>query len=143
MVRILKLRATNGFLYKVRFMSFFEVNILLCAFSLGGMVLFISRRLRLVKDMSEDELYKGIYSSKPFFSFIDIQLTPESVVETARMVKKRFKIFFPEIRTIFLWTRKVYCGFLNRMQGRKVLKSNGCKGYWEKINESKNKTVEK
>ena len=124
-------------------MNFFEINILLCVFSLGGIVLLIIRRVHFIKDMSEDELYKGIYSSKSFFSFIDIQLTPKNVVQTVRAVKKRFKIFFSEIRTIFLWTRKVYGKFLDHMQGRRLLKSNGCKGYWEKINGSKNKTIKK
>ena len=124
-------------------MNFFEVNLLLCALSLGGMILIVGRRVRLAKGMNENELYRGIYTSKPFFGFVGSKLSSENIIEWARAIKKRFKVFFPEIRSAFLWTKGLYCKFLDRMHGRKLIKSNGCKGYWEKINESKNRTVKK
>lgn len=109
----------------------FLILILVFSVALAAMLALIGWRFFLVKDYKEEELIKGVLSAKPFFEDFEKQFVP-AFKASARYLKCFFQ------RKEFGSVKRHYCRLSDYMHGRHSIKKNGCRGYWEELNDVKN-----
>jgi hypothetical protein len=109
------------------------------------MVFVIGMGFYRARNLNKKEICEGLVLSKPFFTDFGERLSPvfRSLREMTMFIAgkifgKGIKKFFPIGYFLALTARKYYCRFSNYVRGRHLLKRNGCKGYWRKINDCKN-----
>ena len=112
------------------------INLLLILFtflSLGALIFLFCLRLRAARNLSKEEMYKGIAEAEPFFADFKILIEKQNLDK----MKRIFLRFCPACGSAL---HKIKCRarvFSNRLNGKKDINSNGCSGYWKELNETK------
>ena len=114
--------------------------ILLCVLSAGGIIALFGARFYSIRALKTEELFQGIVESKPFFSDFDnvLRLIVRLLKKVSIFLTPHVRKLLPYIKSLVKQIRGLSCRFSNYVHGRHLLKRNGCKGYWRKLNEHKN-----
>ncbi|MFH1979071.1 MAG: hypothetical protein ABII97_01645 [Patescibacteria group bacterium] len=106
--------------------------------SLFGLLFIIGIRFYGARDLDKGSLRNGVLSDKSFFYELEVMVGPLSKSIAGYIV--RFFIdcrdsgFFSSLNSLVSFFKKRSDGFRDYMYGRKVIAKNGCKGYWNRIN---------
>jgi hypothetical protein len=114
-------------------MTSLSVLIIICASSFLGILALLFQRFYLIKDWDRERIYKGIISASPFFYEFEQKLSP-----AASLMRKKIFIFVRS-RNEFKLLKKYFRKVSDYMNGRHKLTNNGCRGYWDEVNDYKKK----
>ena len=125
-------------------MSFTHVLIILVSSSFAGIIILLGFRFYAIRNLTEEELRAGITAGRPFFS--DFSASGLIAMGAARkgsqlifdFSKKGVNKTNPHVSRFVAGLKFYHCRLSNYLHGRNPLDSNGCKGYWNELNETKN-----
>ncbi len=102
-------------------------------------------RFYLIRHLNKEQLYQGLVSAKPFFADFEVFSKPAAAFlkrlffaagyflkKQARKISRWFKC------AVALRIKAYFYRISNHMHGRRNIEKNGCSGYWEELNQSKN-----
>ena len=129
-------------------MDFLNVPIILALSSFTGIVILLGILLYGIRNLGEEELREGAAACPPFFSEFSagFSLVERIAAVPAKRGAKISAVLLKEagIKSFSLVSRLAAgagycrCRVSNYFHGRHSFENNGCKGYWNELNETKN-----
>ncbi len=126
-------------------MSLLNLFYLVFFVSIGGIAAIFAVRFYGVRRLNKEQLCQGLVSSRPFFADFEFFSKPAATFlkrlffaagyllkKQARKISRWFKC------AVALRIKAYFYRISNHMHGRRNIEKNGCSGYWEELNQSKN-----
>lgn len=112
------------------------INLLLVLFtflSLAALIFLFCLRLYAARNLSKEDLYKGITKAEPFFTDFKIWFEKQKLDKMKQVFLRFCQSCGSALHKIKCRARAVF----NRLNGKKDINSNGCSGYWKELNGTK------